>query len=98
MESDPARKVDVVWDADPSALRSVRVEVVSVDQPGMLASMSKVISSSGLNIARAEVRTGTDEKAVSTFNLMVKHADDLNRVMRNIAKLRGVMRVNRLRA
>jgi GTP pyrophosphokinase len=94
MESDPARKVDVVWDGAPMPPRQIKVEVVCVDQPGMLASISKVISSSGINIARAEVRTTGDE-AVSTFNIMVKTADDLNRVMRNIGKLRGVLRVNR---
>jgi GTP pyrophosphokinase len=97
LESDPARRVDVVWDGDGGTVRPVKVEVVSVDQPGMLAAVSKVISSSGINIARADVRTSADQQAVSTFDLMVKHADDLNRVMRNIGKLRGVLRVSRVR-
>ncbi|MGH7858622.1 MAG: RelA/SpoT family protein [Candidatus Binatia bacterium] len=97
LESDPARRVDVVWDGDGAALRSIKVEVLSVDQPGMLAAVSKVISSSGINIARADVRTEGDQKAISGFHLMVRHADDLNRVMREIGKLRGVLRVSRVR-
>ncbi len=98
LESDPARRVEVVWDDSASVLRVVKVEVVCADQPGMLASISKVIGSSGINIARAEVHSSGDEKSVSTFDLMVRHADDLNRVMRNVGKLRGVMRVSRVRA
>ncbi len=98
MEADPARRVDVVWEVGTAAPRPVKVEVVCVDQPGMLASISKVISSSGINIARAEVRTDANEQAVSSFNLMVGTADDLNRLMRNIGKLRGVLRVSRVAA
>ena len=97
MESDPVRRVDVVWDDQSSVFRPVKVEVVTLDQPGMLASVSKVISSSGINIARADVRTSGDQQAISTFHLMVRTAEDLNRVMRNIGKLRGVLRVNRVR-
>jgi len=98
LESDPARRVDVVWDNAASVLRSVRVEVLSVDQPGMLASISKVISSSGVNIARAEVRTDGNEQAVSSFQLMVASAEVLNALMRSIGKLRGVLRVSRVAA
>ena len=98
MESDPARRVDVVWDEAAVAPRSVKVEVVSRDQPGMLASISKVISTSGINIARAEVRTDGQEQAVSSFHLMVTNAEALNSVMRNIGKLSGVLRVSRVAA
>ena len=73
MESDPARRVDVVWDEAAVAPRSVKVEVVSRDQPGMLASISKVISTSGINIARAEVRTDGQEQAVRDFLQKVYH-------------------------
>jgi len=98
LESDPARRVDVVWAGGGTVPRSVKVEVVSVDQPGMLASISRVISSSGINIARAEVRTDGQEQAVSSFQLMVTSAEALNGVMRNIGKLRGVLRVSRVAA
>ncbi len=76
----------------------MKVEVVCVDQPGMLAAMTKVISSGGVNITRAEVRTDGQEQAVSSFDLMVTSADALNHVMRNIGKLRGVLRVSRIAA
>ncbi|MEA2624237.1 MAG: diphosphokinase / guanosine-3,5-bis(diphosphate) 3-diphosphatase [Candidatus Binatota bacterium] len=98
LESDSARRIDVVWDASEVVPRAAKIQVDCVDQPGMLAAISKVIGSSGINIARAEVRTDGDEKAVNTFELRVRHANDLNRVMREIGKVSGVLRVNRVRA
>jgi len=44
------------------------------------------------------VRTDGQEQAVSSFHLMVTSADALNHVMRNIGKLRGVLRVSRVAA
>ena len=56
LESDPAaprrRRVGRSGDGP----RAVKVEVICVDEPGLLAAMSKAISSSGINIARAQVR------------------------------------------
>ena len=38
-----------------------------------------------------------DSKALNTFEVMVADVDDLKRVMRNLTRVRGVMRVERLR-
>ena len=68
-----------------------------VDRPGLLAAMSKAISSAGINITRAQVHGLGDRKAQNTFEVMVTSADELNRVMRNLGRVRGVMRVARVR-
>jgi GTP pyrophosphokinase len=75
----------------------VKVEVTCVDRPGLLAAMSKAISSAGINIARAEVHTLADRKAQNVFEIMVASTDELNRVMRNLGRVRGVMKVARVR-
>ena len=93
MESDPQRRVEVGWDGAAGHFRPVQVEVTGVDAPGLLAAMSKAISSAGVNISRAEVRTGIDKKAVNVFELMVDSVDALNRVMRGLGKVKGVMKV-----
>ena len=98
MESDPQRRVEVAWDGAAGHFRPVQVEVTGVDAPGLLAAMSKAISSAGVNISRAEVRTGIDKKAVNVFELMVDSVDALNRVMRGLGKVKGVMKVQRVRA
>lgn len=98
MESDPQRRVEVAWDSADGHFRPVQIEVMGVDAPGLLAAMSKAISSAGVNISRAEVRTGIDKKAVNVFEVMVDSVDALNRVMRGLGKVKGVMKVQRVRA
>jgi guanosine-3',5'-bis(diphosphate) 3'-pyrophosphohydrolase len=71
--------------------------VMCIDEPGLLAAMSKAISSTGVNISRAHVRSVPDKKAVNTFEVVVSSADQLNRVIRSIGKVRGVMKVARAR-
>ena len=63
-----------------------------------LAAITKAIAQTGINIAKAEVRGIPDRKALHAFELMVANVDDLSRLMRSLTRVRGVMRVERLRA
>jgi (p)ppGpp synthase/HD superfamily hydrolase len=58
--------------------------------------MSKTISEAGLNISSADVRTLPDRRARDIFEVMVGTAKDLDQVMRNLSKVRGVMKVSRV--
>ncbi len=97
LESDPQRRVEVVWESGANGMRAINLEVVCVDEPGMLAAITKSISSAGVNISRAQVRSTPHKQALNSFEVMVSTADQLNRVIRAIGKLRGVMRVGRAR-
>ncbi len=95
--SDPQRRVPVVWKDGDLAPRPIRLEVLCVDQPGLLAAMSKAIAAAGVNITTAEVKTtGVDGRALSIFELSVANARQLNTLMSSIAAIDGVMRVSRL--
>ena len=95
--SDPQRRVPVVWKDGELAPRPIRLEVLCVDQPGLLAAMSKAIAAAGVNITTAEVKTtGVDGRALSIFELSVTNARQLNTLMSSIAAIDGVMRVSRL--
>jgi GTP pyrophosphokinase len=97
MESDPQRRVEVEWDTVPGHFRPVQIEVVGIDSPGLLAAMSRAIASAGVNITGAQVRTVPDKRALNTFEVMVDNVDSLNRVMRGLGKVKGVMKVSRVR-
>ena len=97
MESDPQRRVEVTWDGAPGHFRPVQIEVACIDSPGLLAAMSKAISSVGVNITGAQVRTVPDKRALNTFEVMVDSVEALNRVMRGLGKVKGVMKVSRVR-
>ncbi len=96
-ESDPQRRVDVAWEPDALSPRTVALEVVCVDEPGMLAAMTKVIGTSGVNISRAQIRSVADQKARNTFEVVVSHIDQLNRLRRALERVRGVIKVSRIR-
>jgi GTP diphosphokinase / guanosine-3',5'-bis(diphosphate) 3'-diphosphatase len=97
MESDPQRRVEVEWDTTPGHFRPVSIEVSCIDSPGLLAAMSRAIAAAGVNITGAQVRTVPDKRALNTFELMVDNVDALNRVMRGLGKVKGVMKVSRVR-
>ena len=98
LESDPQRHIAVSWDNGAAGYeRPVKVEVLSEDRPGLLAAMSKAISTVGINIINADVRTLSDKRALNVFEVMVASAEDLNRMMRNLGRIRGVVKVERVK-
>jgi GTP pyrophosphokinase len=97
MASDPQRRVPVIWKEGEESPRPIRLEVLCIDQPGLLAAMSKTIASAGVNISTAEVKTnGSDGRALSVFEVSVGSARQLNNLIHQIAAIDGVMRVSRL--
>jgi len=96
LATDPQRRVPVVWKVGEETPRPIRLEVLCVDQPGLLAAMSKAIAAAGVNISTAEVNAGNDGRALSLFELKVTNAAQLNNLMHSIAAIDGVMRVSRL--
>ncbi|MDB5107361.1 MAG: 3-pyrophosphokinae and (p)ppGpp 3-pyrophosphohydrolase [Candidatus Binatus sp.] len=97
LNTDPQRRVPVIWKDGDEPPRPIRLEVLCVDQPGLLAAMTKAIASAGVNISTAEVKTrGSDGRALSVFEVSVTSARQLNNLMNSIGAIDGVMRVSRL--
>jgi GTP pyrophosphokinase len=68
-----------------------------VDQPGLLASISAAITSANANIARAQIRTFTSQKAINTFEVMIQNSEHLKQVLQNILNVKGVYKAVRAR-
>jgi GTP diphosphokinase / guanosine-3',5'-bis(diphosphate) 3'-diphosphatase len=96
LESDPHRKIEVNWEEKSGQTpRAVKIEVTCVDQPGLLAAISSAITSAEANIARAQVRTFSGQKALNTFDVMIKNSRHLQQVLQNISKVKGVYKAVR---
>ncbi|MES1166104.1 MAG: bifunctional (p)ppGpp synthetase/guanosine-3',5'-bis(diphosphate) 3'-pyrophosphohydrolase [Verrucomicrobiota bacterium] len=91
MALDPARRLEVSWDIESKTLRPVTVEVQGDDRPGLLASISRTFTESGVNISQAKCRTSEDGKAVNTFQVSVAHVDQLKAVLRTLQSIEGVV-------
>jgi GTP diphosphokinase / guanosine-3',5'-bis(diphosphate) 3'-diphosphatase len=96
LESDPHRKVEVMWQDGGQTARPIKIEVSCVDRPGLLAAISAAITGADVNIARAQIRT-EDEKALNTFEVMITDSAQLKKVLARITKVKGVYKATRAR-
>jgi GTP pyrophosphokinase len=95
---DRDRCIAVAWEPKSTIPRQIHVRVVSVDQPGVLARITKSISGAGVNIGAAQITTSDDQTAIHEFDLWVTDLRSLTALMKEIGKVRGVLTVERVRA
>ncbi len=89
------RCLDVNWAPVMRGQFSVRLKIVTVNGPGVLASVSATLSEVGANIERVEQPSTTRETAILHFTLGVNHRDQLARIMRRLRRNRHVLKVAR---
>lgn len=75
---------------------SARILVKCNDEPGILSNITKSISSSDINISKAEMSSPDEANAVGTFDINVKDIKQLDKLMMRITKLKGVKSVERI--
>jgi GTP pyrophosphokinase len=97
LDYDRDRLIEVEWDLATPDTHLVRISVLAVDKPGMLANVSSSISDAGANITRAEIATGEDRKAILDFEIEVQDTTQLDRVLKSIEKIEGVITARRVR-
>src|SRR3990172_5643544 len=96
LDFDKDRLITVDWDVAGTSSYPVRISVLTIDRPGLLASVSSSITSSEANISHADISTTEEKKAVLNFVIEVKDLQHLERVIQKIEQLSGVLQVRRL--
>jgi GTP pyrophosphokinase len=94
---DKERLIDVSWGDLPTAAHAVKISVQTEDKPGLLASVSSIISAAEANITHAEAITGQDRRAVLNFTIDIKDVEHLNKIIKNIESIKGVLEVKRVK-
>ena len=69
-----------------------------MNQPGVLAAVTKVITKCEANILRASVFSTNEGRGILNFEVDVKDVQHLTRVMKTVQKVKGVIQVERVRA
>jgi len=95
LELDPERRVQVSWADDVHVDLPVSLRVMTDDRSGILASVSSVFSSNGVSISEASCLS-KDGRAENTFHFRVGDLGRLREIMRGVAKLQGVIDVERV--
>eukprot|EP00521_Asterionellopsis_glacialis_P015968 CAMPEP_0195306238 /NCGR_PEP_ID=MMETSP0707-20130614/37096_1 /TAXON_ID=33640 /ORGANISM="Asterionellopsis glacialis, Strain CCMP134" /LENGTH=911 /DNA_ID=CAMNT_0040370449 /DNA_START=494 /DNA_END=3229 /DNA_ORIENTATION=- len=94
--SDEERIVHASWDATAKTRpRSVQLDVIFEDAPGMLASMSGAIASAGVNIANVVLKKLSAGRGLARFSVMLPSVDELHKVLRQLQQEQGVLSVTR---
>ncbi|HOP46654.1 MAG TPA: bifunctional (p)ppGpp synthetase/guanosine-3',5'-bis(diphosphate) 3'-pyrophosphohydrolase [Desulfobacteraceae bacterium] len=94
--ADPERLVEVSWESSKEDVYIAKLRVISVNQKGMLADISAVITKNNGNIMQADIKTTMDQKGISHFTVEVGNYKQLEDIMRGIKKLKHVLIVERL--
>lgn len=94
---DPERRIDVEWDSNIKTARTARLQVVCVNRPGLLAGMTEAITSQGVNIAGASVRSNEDQTATNVFDVEIQDLNQLRKVLKSLENIKGVLSVTRVR-
>ena len=98
LDYDRERLVEVDWDTGTPGSHAVKVSVMAVDKTGVLANVSSAIAECHANISRAEITTREDRKAVLDFVIEVNDTAHINRVLKAIERVDGVISARRVRA
>jgi GTP pyrophosphokinase len=90
----PDREIGVEWADQRQAQFHVELEIVMDDRQGILARVISTISNMKTNIRQMETRTG-DGKATTELVLEIADLKHLERVVRSLSGVEGVLRVDR---
>jgi len=96
LDVDPLRRIEVEWDKSYKGLRPAKVLVMCADRPGILTNITSSISTSDINISKAEMHSTDVESAIGTFDIVVSDLDQLENVIKSIKKVKGVLSVERV--
>jgi GTP diphosphokinase / guanosine-3',5'-bis(diphosphate) 3'-diphosphatase len=92
---DPERRIAVEWEKAGDSTFEVSLSVEVVDRPGFLANITAVLADSKTDIRKIEARTFDDETAVIELTLRIRDLKHLERILKSVKSLSGVITVQR---
>ena len=79
----------------PGKLYPVKIQVVTVDKPGLLADITSALKSADVNVTKASVET-QDNKGIAHFTIQVGDQQHLDKVFGALKRLKEVISVRRM--
>jgi GTP pyrophosphokinase len=98
LDSDPQRRIDVAWSKNKKTALPVKMRIACHDEKGILANITTAITNCEANIVSASIQSTVDKRGINTFEVDVTDLDHLNRVFNSVMKVKGVIKVDRLKS
>ncbi len=89
------RRIEVHWSEQASEMYTVTLRVQAKDRPGLLASITSVISGVGANIQYLDSRPDNFHARIEA-TLDINDRDQLERILKNIKRIPGISGVERV--
>ena len=89
------RIIDVSWVEEKQASYNVDIEISANDRSGLLADITKALSTAKANIVGINAKTGKDRIAIIELTLETKNIDELNSILKTVRKVDSVYEVTR---
>ncbi|MGI9609745.1 MAG: TGS domain-containing protein, partial [Acidimicrobiia bacterium] len=96
LEEKGERMIDVAWAQEQGGSFFVWIQVESLDRPGLLMDVTKVLSDLGANIHASSSGTGRDMVAVLRYEVEMSDPQLLERLLIEIRRVNGVFDAYRL--
>ncbi|MDO5027534.1 MAG: bifunctional (p)ppGpp synthetase/guanosine-3',5'-bis(diphosphate) 3'-pyrophosphohydrolase [Tissierellia bacterium] len=92
------RLIEVKWDSPQGTKYSVKLNIISLDNPGYLAELTKVISKEGFNLAGISARPNKDTTFTISLIIKIEEASQLEKLFTKIRKIKGTLDVYRVKS
>jgi GTP pyrophosphokinase len=92
---DPERRIGVEWERGGEAAYEVAISVEVEDRPGLLAAITALLAGMSTDIRNAEAKTFDDNTAMIDLTLRIQDLKHLERVLKAIRGVSGVIDVER---
>jgi len=96
LEERPERMIDVAWAQEQGDSFFVWIQVESLDRPGLLMEVTRVLSDLGANIHASSSATGRDMVAILRYEVEMSDPQLLERLLIDIGQVDGVFDAYRL--
>ncbi len=90
------RHIPAQWDGGQQRVYPVKIQVITVDKPGMLADITSALKIAEVNVVRAQVETTADRRGIAQFTIQVTDQQHLEKVFTALKKLKEVISVRRM--
>ncbi|QXM05938.1 RelA/SpoT family protein [Crassaminicella indica] len=90
------RFIEVEWDEDRQKSYETEIQIISVDRKGLLSEVTNVISDINLTVTAVNARTTKDKVAVVNLTIEITNVQQLDKLIRRIKSMQGVLDVYRI--
>lgn len=93
---EPERIVNVSWAKDVKVNYEAEIQITAKDQKGLISNVSNLLSETKISVTAMNARSTKDGIAYVNLTVEVKSAEELDKLLKNIKKIRGVIAAHRI--